>query len=142
MISQMLIRPYSPKDEATVVALWVKCNLTRAWNNPQRDIARKLKVNPEWFLVGEIDGHVVATAMGGYEGHRGWVNYLAVDPEYQKRGLGRRMMNAIEEKLKAAGCPKINLQVRRGNDDALAFYARIGYKTDDVVSLGKRLVED
>ncbi len=142
MISQMLIRPYSTKDEDTVVALWVKCNLTRAWNNPQRDIARKLKVNPEWFLVGEIDGHVVATAMGGYEGHRGWVNYLAVDPEYQKRGLGRRMMNAIEEKLKAAGCPKINLQVRRGNDDALAFYARIGYKTDDVVSLGKRLVED
>jgi ribosomal protein S18 acetylase RimI-like enzyme len=136
------IRPYSPQDESAVITLWQKCNLTRPWNNPERDIERKLKVNPELFLVGAIDSRVIATVMGGYEGHRGWVNYLAVDPEHQRNGIGRRMMAAIEGKLLAMGCPKINLQVRTGNQSALSFYERIGYKTDDVVSMGKRLIED
>jgi ribosomal protein S18 acetylase RimI-like enzyme len=136
------IRPYSPQDESAVITLWQKCNLTRPWNNPERDIERKLKVNPELFLVGAIDNRVIATVMGGYEGHRGWVNYLAVDPEHQRNGIGRRMMAAIEGKLLAMGCPKINLQVRTGNQSALSFYERIGYKTDDVVSMGKRLIED
>ena len=136
------IRPYSPQDESAVITLWQKCNLTRPWNNPERDIERKLKVNPELFLVGAIDNRVIATVMGGYEGHRGWVNYLAVDPEHQRNGIGRRMMAAIEGKLLAMGCPKINLQVRTGNQSALNFYERIGYKTDDVVSMGKRLIED
>ena len=136
------IRRYSPQDESAVITLWQKCNLTRPWNNPERDIERKLKVNPELFLVGAIDNRVIATVMGGYEGHRGWVNYLAVDPEHQRNGIGRRMMAAIEGKLLAMGCPKINLQVRTGNQSALNFYERIGYKTDDVVSMGKRLIED
>ena len=136
------IRPYSPQDESAVITLWQKCNLTRPWNNPERDMERKLKVNPELFLVGAIDSRVIATVMGGYEGHRGWVNYLAVDPEHQRNGIGRRMMAAIEGKLLAMGCPKINLQVRTGNQSALNFYERIGYKTDDVVSMGKRLIED
>jgi len=136
------IRPYSPQDESAVITLWQKCNLTRPWNNPERDIERKLKVNPELFLVGAIDSRVIATVMGGYEGHRGWVNYLAVDPEHQRNGIGRHMMAAIEGKLLAMGCPKINLQVRTGNQSALNFYERIGYKTDDVVSMGKRLIED
>ena len=136
------IRRYSPQDESAVITLWQKCNLTRPWNNPERDIERKLKVKPELFLVGAIDNRVIATVMGGYEGHRGWVNYLAVDPEHQRNGIGRRMMAAIEGKLLAMGCPKINLQVRTGNQSALSFYERIGYKTDDVVSMGKRLIED
>jgi len=136
------IRPYSPQDESAVITLWQKCNLTRQWNNPERDIERKLKVNPELFLVGAIGNRIIATVMGGYEGHRGWVNYLAVDPEHQRNGIGRRMMAAIEGKLLAMGCPKINLQVRTGNQSALNFYERIGYKTDDVVSMGKRLIED
>jgi len=88
---EMTIRPYLPDDENAVVELWRKCNLSRAWNNPKQDIERKLRVNPELFLVGLIDGKVVTTVMGGYEGHRGWVNYLAVDPACQGRSLGRQI---------------------------------------------------
>ena len=80
--------------------------------------------------------------MGGYEGHRGWVNYLAVDPVYQKHGYGRQLMAELEKRLLKLGCPKINLQVRNGNSSALEFYNRIGYKVDDVISLGKRLITD
>jgi len=138
----MIIRPYSPTDKSVVVELWRKCSLLRSWNNPKQDIECKLRVNPELFLVSLIDDKVVATVMGGYEGHRGWVNYLAVDPAYQRRGLGRRIMEAVEERILAMGCPKINLQIRTGNLVAVKFYESIGYKMDEVVSMGKRLVED
>lgn len=138
----MQIYEYSPTDEQAVIALWIRCELTRPWNNPQADIARKLAVDPDLFLVGAIDGEVVATVMGGYEGHRGWINYLAVDPAQQRRGLGRLMMKAVEARLLARGCPKINLQVRDTNQEALGFYRAIGYTVDPVVSLGKRLVVD
>jgi ribosomal protein S18 acetylase RimI-like enzyme len=138
----MLIRTYKPEDEGAVIELWKKCDLVRPWNNPRFDIARKLRVNPELFLVGILENNVIATAMGGYEGHRGWVNYLAVNPAYQRRGYGRRMMQEIEKSLFALGCPKINLQVRNGNVSALEFYSKIGYKDDNVISLGKRLIED
>lgn len=120
----------------------MKCNLTRPWNDSKRDIARKLKVNPELFVVATLDSRVIATAMGGYEGHRGWVNYLAVEPEHQRQGIGRLMMAAVEERLLAMGCPKINLQVRSDNASALKFYERFGYGKDEVVSMGKRLIED
>jgi ribosomal protein S18 acetylase RimI-like enzyme len=139
---KMVIRPYSPEDETAVIALWQHCELTRPWNNPRLDIERKLKVNPELFLIGLWNGRVVATAMGGYEGHRGWVNYLAVNTAYQKQGFGRQIMEALEKKLLDLGCPKINLQVRQGNSGALQFYSKIGYKNDAAVSLGKRLIED
>jgi ribosomal protein S18 acetylase RimI-like enzyme len=85
---------------------------------------------------------IIATAMGGYEGHRGWVNYLAVDPAFRKKGFGRQLMAEIEKRLLALGCPKINLQVRMDNTSALEFYSQIGYKDDNVVSLGKRLIVD
>ncbi len=85
----MTIRQYLPGDETKVIELWHKCNLTRKWNDPDRDIHRKLKVNPELFLVGLINSKLIATAMGGYDGHRGWIYYLAVDPDHQRKGLGR-----------------------------------------------------
>jgi ribosomal protein S18 acetylase RimI-like enzyme len=138
----MKIRSYLPEDEQQVIALWHKCELVRPWNNPQSDIRRKLKVNPELFLVGVINERIVATAMAGYEGHRAWVNYLAVDPACQRRGLGRQIMQEVEEKLLALGCPKINLQVRKGNLTALKFYQRIGYMDDEVVGMGKRIIQD
>jgi ribosomal protein S18 acetylase RimI-like enzyme len=139
---KMIIRPYVPDDEAAVIALWQQCELVRPWNNPKRDIERKLKVNPELFLVGLLNGKVTATAMGGYEGHRGWVNYLAVNPAYQRLGFGRMIMQELEKRLLGMGCPKINLQVRHGNNSALEFYSRIGYREDAATSLGKRLIED
>lgn len=138
----MEIRPYRSSDEAAVVALWVKCGLTRPWNDPRRDICRKLAVRPDLFLVGTIAEEIVATVMAGYEGHRGWINYLAVAPEQQRQGLGRRIMEAAETLLKQAGCPKINLQVRTSNQGVIEFYKSLGYLTDDVVSLGKRLEND
>jgi ribosomal protein S18 acetylase RimI-like enzyme len=99
----MHIRPFQASDEAAVVALWERCRLTRPWNDPRKDIARKLSVQPELFLVGVIGGEVVASAMAGYDGHRGWVNYLAVAPEQQRRGLGRALMREVEQRLVALG---------------------------------------
>jgi ribosomal protein S18 acetylase RimI-like enzyme len=138
----MDIRAFQPDDESAVVMLWERCGLDRPWNDPHKDIARKLKVQPQFFLVGLSDHAIVATVMAGYEGHRGWVNYLAVDPALRRHGFGRTMMNEVERLLLAAGCPKVNLQVRGGNADALAFYAALGYTQDEVVSMGKRLELD
>jgi ribosomal protein S18 acetylase RimI-like enzyme len=137
------IRPFEAADEAQVIALWQACGLTRAWNDPAKDIRRKLAEQPELFgvLPGD-DGKVVGTVMAGYEGHRGWINYLAVHPARQDRGLGRQLMDWAEARLRERGCPKINLQVRRGNEPVLAFYAALGYADDHVVSLGKRLEHD
>lgn len=125
-----------------MVALWRACDLVRPWNDPHKDIARKLRVNPEWFLVAEEGGRIVGTVMIGYEGHRGWINYLAVEPARQRGGLGRDLMAEAERILHAAGCVKINLQVRRSNVGVIAFYEKLGFAADDVVSLGKRLTHD
>lgn len=138
----MQIRPYTPADETAVIALWQRCELTRPWNDPRKDIERKLTVQPELFVVGERQGQIVATAMAGFDGHRGWINYLAVSPEVQKKGLGRQLMTHVEQALTAMGCPKLNLQVRAGNAQALAFYQAIGYGQDELVSMGKRLISD
>ena len=138
----MHIRPYQESDEEAVVALWHTCGLTRPWNDPHKDIARKLTIQRELFLVGEVDARVVASVMVGFEGHRGWVNYLAVAPEMQGRGYGTVLMQLAEEKLTAAGCPKINLMVRTTNASVIAFYRSLGYAVDDVVALGKRLIPD
>jgi ribosomal protein S18 acetylase RimI-like enzyme len=138
----MHIRPFEPADEAAVIALWQRCGLTRPWNDPKKDIRRKLRVRPDYFLVGVLDGAVVATAMLGYDGHRGWVYYLGVDPDHQNKGFGQAVMAEAERLLREAGCPKINLQVRTTNQKVIDFYRRLGYALDEVVSLGKRLEHD
>jgi ribosomal protein S18 acetylase RimI-like enzyme len=138
----MDIRCFSPQDEPAVVALWERCGLTRPWNNPHKDIRRKLQAQPDLFLVGVLDGAVVGTVMAGYEGHRGWINYLAVAPEHRLRGLGRELMAEAERRLRQCGCPKINLQVRAANQDVIAFYRQLGFAVEDVVNLGKRLEHD
>lgn len=136
------VRPFQLIDADAVIALWERCDLVRPWNDPKKDIRRKLKAQPDLFLVGILEGQIVATVMAGYEGHRGWINYLAVAPEHQRKGLGRSMMAAAERRLRELGCPKINLQIRTSNRGVITFYERLGYKVDDVVSLGKRLEED
>ena len=138
----MKIRPYAATDESAVIDLWQRCGLTRPWNDASLDIRRKLSVQSDLFVVGEIGGSIVASAMAGYDGHRGWVNYLAVDPACRLKGLGRQLMAHLETGLQTLGCPKLNLQVRAGNADVLAFYRSLGYAVDDVVSLGKRLIVD
>lgn len=159
------IRPFRTEDTDAVVALWESCGLVRPWNDPRRDIARKLTVQPELFLVVEPDATdgddtdtdthtdtdtdtdtaeaaVVAAGMAGFDGHRGWVNYLAVRPDLQGSGLGRTLMAEFERLLTDLGCPKLNLQVRAGNEQVLGFYASLGYTDDRTVSLGKRLIPD
>jgi ribosomal protein S18 acetylase RimI-like enzyme len=138
----MHIRPFRPADQDALIELWQRCGLTRPWNDPYQDIQRKLGTQPELFLVGERDGVLLASAMAGFDGHRGWVNYLAVAPERQRQGLGRQLMKEVERRLSGLGCPKLNLQMRSDNQAVLAFYQRLGYRVDEVVSLGKRLIAD
>ncbi|MFK7852629.1 MAG: GNAT family acetyltransferase [Granulosicoccus sp.] len=136
------IRPFESGDTDAVISLWQACKLTRSWNNPALDIQRKCAVNDELFLVALQQDQVVGSVMGGYEGHRGWINYLAVAPSLRKQGLGRDLMQAVEDRLLALGCPKINLQVREGNNDVIAFYEAIGFRDDECKSYGKRLIPD
>jgi GNAT superfamily N-acetyltransferase len=126
----MLIRACTRTDEDAVIALWHACGLTRPWNDPRRDYARKMAMQPELFLVGERNGRVVASVMAGYDGHRGWMNYLAVDPAHRGQGLGRALVRHLEQALIALGCPKLNLQIRADNAAVGAFYARLGYAPD------------
>ncbi len=138
----MKIRPFQIADEAAVIAVWRECELVRPWNDPHKDIQRKLSVRPDLFLVGEVDGRVIASLMAGYEGHRGWLNYLAVATAFQKRGYGRALVQEAERLLLAEGCPKINLQVRPTNLAVVEFYRKLGYLVEESISMGKRLQHD
>lgn len=135
----ILIRSFQDQERREVIELWRKCGLIVPANDPQKDIDCKMQMGSELFLVGLRHNKVVAAIMGGYEGHRGWINYLAVDPLWRGKGYGRSMVEAVESRLLEKGCPKVNLQVRSSNTKVLDFYQRLGYQCDDVVSLGKRL---
>ncbi|KQO61504.1 GNAT family acetyltransferase [Curtobacterium sp. Leaf261] len=142
---EIVFRRFEPGDTEAIVALWTECDLIRPWNDPRRDIARKLTVQPELFLVAtpaDDRATILGAGMAGFDGHRGWVNYLAVSPSLQRSGLGRRFMAEFERLLTAMGCPKLNLQVRAGNEQVIAFYETLGYADDRTVSLGKRLIAD
>ena len=133
------VRPYRPADEAALLALWERCDLVVPHNDPRSDIANKLAFQPELFLVGVLGGEIVGSVMAGYEGHRGWINYLAVDPGHRSLKLGRRLMEAAETALRRLGCPKVNLQIRAGNHEVIAFYETLGYTVEDRIGMGKRL---
>ena len=136
------IRAFAAGDRDAVVALWQACGLVVPWNDPGRDIARKQAVQSDLFLVAHVGEGLVGTAMAGYDGHRGWVYYLAVDPSARQRGIGALLMQRAEQGLRRLGCPKINVQIRRSNLGAARFYDSIGFVEDDVVSMGKRLEPD
>lgn len=138
----MHIRAYEEPDQQAVISLWQECGLVVPQNDPAKDIARKLQVDRDLFLVGVTQHGIVATVMGGYDGHRGWINYLAVKPGEQRKGYGQQIMQAVETVIRAKGCPKINLQVRTRNQAVIAFYNAIGYGDDQVIGLGKRLEQD
>lgn len=142
MPQSIQIREFTKHDESELVSLWSACDLTRPWNDPALDIQRKLSGQPNWLLVGTLNDEIVASVMVGYDGHRGWINYLAVHPSHRQSGIGRLLMSEAEARLRGVECPKINLQVRRDNLEATAFYEAIGFTQDDVVSFGKRLTDD
>jgi ribosomal protein S18 acetylase RimI-like enzyme len=137
-----VLRQYRPGDREALVWLWSLCGLIRPWNDPYRDIDRKLTWDGPNLVVLEDADELIGSVMVGYEGHRGWVNYLAVHPSHQRQGLGRLLMDEAERRLRELGCAKVNLQIRTSNEAAAEFYRRIGYAVDDVVSMGRRLEDD
>jgi ribosomal protein S18 acetylase RimI-like enzyme len=129
---------YEEEDEAGVAALWREVFPDEpAHNVPEEVIARKLGVQRELFFAAVEGGEIVGTAMAGYDGHRGWVYTVAVKPSCRRRGIGAALMARVEEGLRALGCPKLNLQVRTSNRQAVAFYEKLGYAVEDRVSMGK-----
>lgn len=138
----MLLRPYTAADEISVIALWNACGLVVPQNDPKKDIARKMTEHPELFIVGELAGEVIGTCMAGYEGHRGWINYLAVHPDHQRYGYATDLMREARRLLDALGCPKISLQIRTTNLSVISFYEKLGYTEDSVRSFGLRLRND
>lgn len=130
---------YKPGFENAVIDLWKRCNLIVPQNDPAEDIKKKLEFQPRLFFLGLLDDRVIGSIMVGYDGHRGWINYLAVAPEHQRQGYGRKLVQKAVDELKLMGCLKVNLQVRRSNTSVIEFYKRLGFKQDDVVSLGMRL---
>jgi ribosomal protein S18 acetylase RimI-like enzyme len=154
-MSEIEVRRFVEPDRAAVIGLWERCGLTRPWNDPGLDIDRKL-AHDGILLVAvavavatadpdradQASATIVGTVMAGYDGHRGWVNYLAVEPTHRRGGIGARLMDAAEHHLRLLGCPKINLQIRDDNLAAVAFYESLGFGRDAVLSMGKRLVDD
>ena len=138
-VAALVIAEIADGDIEAVIALWRACGLTRPWNDPASDIALARRGPNATVLVGRADGAVVATAMVGHDGHRGWVYYVAVDPVLQKKGFGRAIMNAAEAWLRATGLPKLQLLVRRENAKAGAFYQSLGYEEADTVVFAKWL---
>ena len=137
------IRSYTDKDEPAVVALWRRVfHDAPSHNVPEMDIRRKMRIQPELFLVAVEGSRLVGTAMSGFDGHRGWIYYMAVLPERRRRGIGRALMRRVETELAARGCPKINLQVRSTNRQAVAFYQRLGYEVEDRISMGRKLASE
>ena len=137
-----VFRDFEPADTACVAKLWQECGLTRPWNDPVKDIERKLTDQNGAFWVVCQDSVVVASVMIGYDGHRGTINYLAIAPELQRGGIGAELMRRAEAFLIDIGCPKVSFCVRKDNHAVLAFYDRLGYAADDVHFLGKRLILD
>lgn len=142
-IDGIVIRPARSSDTEDLVSLWTATDLVRPWNDPHKDVERALSVQPELFYVAVTDDDkLVGSIMAGYNGHRGWMNYLAVEPASAGQGLGRALVERVESTLTDLGCPKVNLQVRTSNTEVLSFYEHLGYTPDDAVSLGKRLISD
>jgi ribosomal protein S18 acetylase RimI-like enzyme len=136
----MEIRTFEPADESAVVALWTAVFAYQApHNDPATVIRHKRAVQPDLFFVALIDGVLVGTVMGGYDGHRGWVYSLAVSAPARRRGVGTALMRHVERELAARGCPKVNLQVVASNAATVAFYQKLGYAVEERVSMGKLL---
>ena len=135
----LAIADIADADVEAVIALWQRCGLTRPWNDPASDIALARRNANSTVLVGRAHGALVATAMVGHDGHRGWVYYLATDPDRLKHGIGRALMAAAEDWLRQLGCPRVRLMVRHDNLDARGFYTAIGYDDQDVVTMGRTL---
>jgi ribosomal protein S18 acetylase RimI-like enzyme len=138
-LTSFKIIPYAGKYQTAVIELWERCGLVCPQNDPAKDVEEKMRFQPKLFFIAIIGEEVVGSVMAGYEGHRGWLNYLAITPKYQRKGYGKKMVEKAISELSKLGCPKVNLQVRKNNMLAMEFYKHIGFKEDEVLSFGKRL---
>ncbi len=138
----MKIRSFRPSDEKALITLWNECDLTVPWNDPAKDIQRKRDEHPDLLFVGIEGQTLIASCMAGYDGHRGWIYYLAVKPAYRHQQLAGQIVRHAEKCLIELGCPKINLMVRKTNTSVIGFYQSIGYSDDPVVVLSRRLIKD
>lgn len=141
-MKNFVIRIFRPDDESDVINLWRQCGLIVPWNNPETDIQRKLSASPNLFYVGVLDGELIASCMAGYDGHRGWIYFLAVKSIHQRQGFASRLIGHAESELIKLGCPKVELMVRKSNNNIISFYQGVGYDIDPVTVLSKRLTED
>jgi len=130
---------YDARHQKAVIDLWRNCGLIVPQNDPVEDIQRKLAFQPELFFVALLDGQLVGSVMAGYEGHRGWLHYLAVLPSFQKRGYGKKLVNKAIVELRKLECLKLNLQVRKSNTPVIEFYKHLGFEEEERISLGMRL---
>ena len=138
-----LIRTFKEKDRKKVTQLWDICGLIRSWNDPNKDLDRKQRLGKDLFLILELENDIIGTAMGGYDGHRGVMNYLAIHPGFRGNGFGKLLVKEVEKRLVEKGCPKVNLLVRSDNTEVGSFYESINYeKQEDVFIFGKRLIPD
>ena len=142
MAAEYEIIEFEEKYRRDVVDLWRACDLTRPWNDPDRDIDRVLSVSNGKLFLMVSNGKITGSVMTGYDGHRGSVYYLSVHPDLQGKDLGKRLMEHCEEYLRSLGCPKLNLNVRTTNLSVIGFYERLGYQKDDVVAMSRRLIDD
>jgi ribosomal protein S18 acetylase RimI-like enzyme len=137
--ANLCIAPIEDGDVAAVIALWQACGLTRPWNDPAADIALARNGTNAAVLVGRANGAIVASSMVGHDGHRGWVYYVAVDPDHRQKGFGRAVMDAAEDWLRARGIAKLQLMVRPDNSKVQAFYESIGYDEQERIIYAKWL---
>lgn len=137
-MDELMIRVFRESDREAVKDLWRACNLTMPQNDPDTDIDLKVRFQPELFFVGECGGKVAATIMAGYDGHRGYMNYVGVHPVYQKKGFGKKMVMFVLSELQKKGSPKVNISVRTTNEKVLAFYRKLGFAEDPVIGMGYR----
>ncbi len=136
---KLAIRPFRETDQENIIKLWEKVFPDAPkHNNPARDTRTIREVQPELFLVALLEEQIVGTAMAGFDGHRGWVYYLGVDPDYQRQGIGTSLMKRIESRLISMGCPKLNLQIQANSTDVQSFYESLGYHAEDRLSMGKK----
>lgn len=141
-MKNFIIRTFCSGDESDVIDLWRECGLVVPWNNPETDIQRKLSTSPDLFYVGLLDDELIASCMAGYDGHRGWIYFLAVKSDYQRKGFASMVIDHAESELIKLGCPKVELMVRKTNENVISFYQSAGYDIDPVIVLSKRLTED
>ena len=137
--STLNIAPIEDQDVAEVIALWHRCGSTRPWNDPAADIALARRGDNSTVLIGRYDGVLAASVMVGYDGHRGWVYYVTVDPDQRYRNFGRAIMSAAEAWLRERGILKLQLMVRKDNAQVHAFYRSIGYYNQETVTFAKWL---